>query len=127
LVVGFVTVVASAHRPRIFSVIAPLGVAPATQSVKLRLDFEFHVGMRLVTVEAETVAGVIDEIVMAGNTVHLCVIVMGEVQLEEGAFGRRSAAPEKGAEDDESVLAPQENCFRRTNTHRPAVRSPTMC
>ena len=60
-----------------------LDVAVAAEGMEHRFDFEAHFGVGAVAVDAEPLAGIVGEVVMAGDAVDFAMVEMREGQRQQ--------------------------------------------
>ena len=71
------------YGPRVFSVGVFFDVAVAAQRVEHRFDLEADIRISSVAVDAEALAGVVGEVVVAGDAVDRTVVEMRERQRQQ--------------------------------------------
>ena len=79
-----VTVQTTPHRTAIFTQFLLLLMAVATKLVELFFDQCIHLLICLVAVEAQAIAAVVDEVVVAIHAVNLRVVGVGKAQRQHG-------------------------------------------
>jgi hypothetical protein len=77
------TINAPPHWPRVFAIRVLVHVTIAAQRVEHRFDLQSNLRVGFVAVDAETLAGIVGEVVVTGDSVDGAVVEVGERQRQQ--------------------------------------------